>query len=118
MYHEVCMAVLPPHNLAETFRDWDEISEQLAEPSRKRPRYVYRYVNAYLGSAPPGYSPKTVSFDRGSERRPIFILMGWPQAHGHSVENHATKRPIAFVAACTPGRLSSPWVVPEMRVDL
>lgn len=41
MYHEVCMAILPPHTLAKTFCDWDEIAEQLAEPNRKRPRYVF-----------------------------------------------------------------------------
>ena len=41
MYHEVCMATLPPHSLAETFRDWDEIVEQLAESSRNRSRYVF-----------------------------------------------------------------------------
>ena len=40
MFHEICMAILPDHSLAETFRDWDEIIVQLAEPSRKRPRYV------------------------------------------------------------------------------
>ena len=40
MYHEVCMAILPRHSLAETLRDWDEISERLAEPSRKRLRYA------------------------------------------------------------------------------
>jgi hypothetical protein len=39
MYHEVCLAILPPHNLAETIRDWGEISERLAEPKRKRLRY-------------------------------------------------------------------------------
>jgi hypothetical protein len=36
------MAILPPHRLSETFRDWDEISERLAEPSRRRPRYAFR----------------------------------------------------------------------------
>jgi len=41
MYHELCMAILPPHSLNDTFRDWDEISERLAEPSRKRPRYAF-----------------------------------------------------------------------------
>ena len=41
MYHEVCMAILPPHSLAETLRDWDEISERLGEPSRKRLRYAF-----------------------------------------------------------------------------
>jgi len=41
MYDEICMAILPPHNLAETLRDWDEIAEQLAEPNRKRSRYAY-----------------------------------------------------------------------------
>jgi hypothetical protein len=41
MYHEICTAILPPHNLAETLRDWDEIAGQLAEPSRKRRRYVF-----------------------------------------------------------------------------
>ena len=41
MYHEICMAILPPHSLAETLRDWDEIAEQLAEPNRKRPRYAF-----------------------------------------------------------------------------
>ena len=41
MYHEVCMAILPPHSLAETFRDWDEIAEHLAEPNRKRSRYSF-----------------------------------------------------------------------------
>lgn len=35
------MAILPPHNLAETLRDWDEIAEKLAEPSRKPPRYIF-----------------------------------------------------------------------------
>lgn len=41
MYHEVCMAIAPSSNLAETFRDWDEIAEHLAEPSRKRSRYAF-----------------------------------------------------------------------------
>jgi hypothetical protein len=41
MYHEVCMAILPSHSLVETLRDWDEISERLAEPKRKRLRYRY-----------------------------------------------------------------------------
>ena len=41
MFHEIRMAILPPHSLAETLRDWDEIKEQLAEPSRKRRRYVF-----------------------------------------------------------------------------
>jgi len=41
MYHEICMAILPPHSLAGTLRDWDKISEQLAEPNRKRPRYAF-----------------------------------------------------------------------------
>ena len=41
MFHEVSMAILPPHSLAETFGDWDEIADQLAEPSRKRLRYVF-----------------------------------------------------------------------------
>ena len=42
MYHEVCKAILPPHRLVETLRDWSEISERLAEPSRRRIRYAYR----------------------------------------------------------------------------
>jgi len=42
MYRELCMAVLPPYSLAETFDDWVQIVERLAEPPRKRPRYVYR----------------------------------------------------------------------------
>lgn len=42
MYHELCMAILPPHSLAETFRDWDDIAEKLAEPGRKRSRYAFR----------------------------------------------------------------------------
>jgi hypothetical protein len=41
MFHELRMAILPPHNLAEILGDWDEITEQLAEPSRKRPRYAF-----------------------------------------------------------------------------
>jgi hypothetical protein len=41
MYHEVCRAILPASNLAQTFSDWDEIAEQLAEPSRQRPRYAF-----------------------------------------------------------------------------
>jgi hypothetical protein len=41
MYHEVCMAIFPPHVLVETLRDWDEISQRLAEPSRKRLRYAF-----------------------------------------------------------------------------
>jgi hypothetical protein len=41
MYHEICMAILPPHSLAETFRDWAEIADQLAEPNRERSRYAY-----------------------------------------------------------------------------
>ncbi len=41
MYHEVCMAIAPPHSLAETFRDWDLIAAQLAEPNRKRSRYAF-----------------------------------------------------------------------------
>ncbi len=41
MYHEICMAVLPPPSLAETLRDWDQITERLAEPNRKRPRYAF-----------------------------------------------------------------------------
>ena len=42
MYHELCIAILPPHNLAETIRDWADISARLAEPKRKRPRYAFR----------------------------------------------------------------------------
>jgi hypothetical protein len=41
MFHQIRMAISPPHGLAETFRDWDEIVERLAEPSRKRLRYGY-----------------------------------------------------------------------------
>jgi hypothetical protein len=41
MYHELCRAILPPHCLVETLRDWEEISGCLAEPSRKRTRYAY-----------------------------------------------------------------------------
>jgi hypothetical protein len=41
MYHEVCIAILPPHSLAEIFGTWDEIAERLAEPTRKRDRYAY-----------------------------------------------------------------------------
>jgi len=41
MFHNICMAILPPHNLADTLRDWDEIKELLAEPSRKRRRYAF-----------------------------------------------------------------------------
>jgi len=41
MYHEICMAILPHHSLAETLRDWDEIAVRLAEPNRKRPRYAF-----------------------------------------------------------------------------
>lgn len=41
MFHEIGMAILPPHSLAETFRDWDEILGKLAEPGRRRKRYVF-----------------------------------------------------------------------------
>lgn len=41
MFHEICMAIVPPHSLAETLRDWDEIVEHLAEPSRSRLRYTF-----------------------------------------------------------------------------
>jgi hypothetical protein len=41
MYHEACRAIIPPTSLAETFRDWNDISEKLAEPSRRRSRYAY-----------------------------------------------------------------------------
>jgi hypothetical protein len=41
MFHEVYLAILPAHSLAETLGDWDEIAEQLAEPSRKRLRYAF-----------------------------------------------------------------------------
>jgi hypothetical protein len=41
MFHEVRMAILPFHSLAEILGDWDEIAEQLAEPSRQRLRYFY-----------------------------------------------------------------------------
>jgi hypothetical protein len=41
MFHEICMAILPPHNLAETLRAWDEFKELLAEASRKRRRYAF-----------------------------------------------------------------------------
>jgi hypothetical protein len=33
MFHEICMAILPPHSLTETLRDWDKLKELLAEPS-------------------------------------------------------------------------------------
>jgi hypothetical protein len=42
MYREICMSILPPHNLAEVLRDWDQIIVRLAEPARKRARYEYR----------------------------------------------------------------------------
>jgi len=41
MFHEVGMTILPAHSLSETFSDWDEIQEQLAEPSRQRQRYAF-----------------------------------------------------------------------------
>ena len=41
MFHEICVAILPRYSLAETFRDWNEITVQLAEPSRKRRRYAF-----------------------------------------------------------------------------
>jgi hypothetical protein len=41
MFHEIGMAILPPHSLAETLRDWDEIAGKLAEPGRRRKRYAY-----------------------------------------------------------------------------
>lgn len=41
MFHEVCMAISPPHSLSATFSDWAEIVERLAEPPRKRSRYSY-----------------------------------------------------------------------------
>lgn len=40
MYHEACRAILPPTSLAETFRDWTDIAEELAEPPRKRGRQL------------------------------------------------------------------------------
>ena len=41
MFHEIGMAISPLHSLSETFGDWDEIKEQLSEPTRKRSRYAY-----------------------------------------------------------------------------
>jgi hypothetical protein len=41
MYHEACRVIIPPMSLAETFRDWNEIAERLAEPSRTRSRHDY-----------------------------------------------------------------------------
>jgi len=41
MFNEIRMAIPPPHSLAETFKDWDEIVGQLAEPSRKRLGYAF-----------------------------------------------------------------------------
>ena len=41
MYHELCLAILPPHSLAEILGDWDEIVAGLAEPPRKRKRYAF-----------------------------------------------------------------------------
>jgi len=41
MFREICTAILPPHRLSETFGDWAEIVERLAEPPRKRPRYDF-----------------------------------------------------------------------------
>jgi hypothetical protein len=58
MYHEICMAILPPHSLAKTLRDWNEIARQLAEPGRKRSRYAYRYVNAYWAKPLTQHNPE------------------------------------------------------------
>jgi hypothetical protein len=41
MYHEACRAILPPTSLAETFRDWGDITENLAEPPRARSRHRF-----------------------------------------------------------------------------
>lgn len=41
MFHQVCMAILPPASLAEMFAEWHVIAKALAEPPRKRPRYAY-----------------------------------------------------------------------------
>jgi hypothetical protein len=38
MFHEICMAIVPPHGMAETLRGWNELKELLAEPARKRQR--------------------------------------------------------------------------------
>jgi hypothetical protein len=40
MFHQACSAILPPQRLAEVLRDWDEITDGLAEPLRKRARYL------------------------------------------------------------------------------
>ena len=70
MFHEVSMAILPSHSLAETLGDWDEIAEQLAEPSRKRLRYAFSYVNAYWGAPQSAVLSKTSpsAFNRWSEQ--------------------------------------------------
>jgi hypothetical protein len=41
MLRELRHALLPPHGLVRTLRDWDEITAKLAEPPRRRCRYAF-----------------------------------------------------------------------------
>jgi hypothetical protein len=42
MLRELCLAILPPQQLASTFAEWHQVVKLLAEPYRKRRRYFYR----------------------------------------------------------------------------
>lgn len=41
MLRELRHAILPSHHLIDIFRDWKTTVAQLAEPRRRRRRYVY-----------------------------------------------------------------------------
>ncbi len=41
MLREIRSAILTPQPFAKLFRQWPEIVVQLAEPSRRRPRFSY-----------------------------------------------------------------------------
>lgn len=41
LLRELRHAILPPHHLTNIFRDWKTIVAQLAEPRRRRRRYIY-----------------------------------------------------------------------------
>jgi len=41
MLREVCSVISPPHRLSATLRDWAQIAPRLAEPPRRRRRFMH-----------------------------------------------------------------------------
>ena len=86
------MAILPLHSLAETLGDWDEIAEQLAEPSRKRLRYAFLKLTL-IGQTP--WSARDALVPQPEQR--YRCAPKWDQLETHNAADHPLRRSLPLL---------------------